>query len=124
MTSRHRSWFASAPAKKTSAGPWPDDCQATGPSRVSSIPDSMSIKHPPGMREGQGSLAGERFLRLLPRVLGQAAEHRLDRGPECRLGHVGVVGAGDEQPGDPRQAADEIRERVRVKLDELATRHG
>ena len=49
----HKSWFANAPAKKTIVGPWPEDCQARGPSRVSSISDSMGIKHTAGMLEGQ-----------------------------------------------------------------------
>src|ERR1017187_5442450 len=112
--------FASAPAKKTSVGPRPDDRQARGPSRVSNLSDSMSIKHTRSRHPRQTRFAC--WHGLLPLAWRQTSEHRVDRLPECRSGHIGVAGARDEQTAQQRQTPDEVNENVGVKVDDLASR--
>ena len=120
MTSRHRAPFASAPAKKTSVGPRPDDRQARGPSRVSSRLDSTGTNHTVGMVQIQARFACRQG--SLPLARSQAPEHRVERLPERRSGHVGVPGARDKQTAQPGQAPNELSENVGVEVGDLSAR--
>src|SRR5260370_41978043 len=88
-------------------GPLPDDRHARGPSRVSSLLHSMGIKHTHSMYSLASPVCSPGSARLAWR---QTSEHRVERLPERRPGHVVVVGARDEQTAQPRVTPDEVNE--------------